>query len=74
MKDHWDCVLNDLEELGSTTLFLKNQYSTEIFSYGLRLLQFYSSTFHQTSVESAQIRSEDNLYSPEFNRSIFFSR
>ena len=38
-----------------------DQYNIEIFSCCLRLLPFYSSTFHQTNVESAQIRSEDNL-------------
>ena len=31
----------------------------------LGLLSFYSSTFHQTNVEIAQICSEDNLYTPE---------
>ena len=38
-----------------------DQYSIEIFSYGLRLLPFYSSTFHPTKVENSQIRTEDNL-------------
>ena len=63
MKDHWDCVLNDLEELRDKEfLVLMDQYNNEIFSCYLRLLPFYSSTFHQTNVESAQIRSEDNLF------------
>ena len=55
-------VLNDLEELGDKEfLVLTKQYNIEIFSHGLRLLPFYSSKFHQTNVENAQIRSEDNL-------------
>ena len=29
--DQWDCVLNDLEELGGTRLHLTNQYNTGIF-------------------------------------------
>ena len=73
MKDQWDCVPNDLEELGEF-LVQMDQCNIEIFSRFLRLLPLYSSTFHQTNVEIAQIRSEKILYSPEFNRSIFFSR
>ena len=62
MKDQWDCVLNDLEELGDQEfLVLTSQYNIEIFSCGLRLLPFYSSTFHRTNVESSQIRTEDDL-------------
>ena len=62
MKDQWDCVLNDLEELGDKEfLVLTSQYNIEIFSCCLRLLPFYSSTFHQTNAESSQIRTEDNL-------------
>ena len=38
-----------------------DQYNIETFSCFLRLLPFYSSTFHQTNVEIAQDRSEDNL-------------
>ena len=38
-----------------------DQYNIEIFSCCLRLLPFCSSTLHQTNVESAQSRSEDNL-------------
>ena len=53
VKDQWDCVLNDLEELG--------QYSIEIFYCCLRLLPFCSSTFHRTNAESSQNRSEDKL-------------
>ena len=61
MKDQWDCVLNDLEELGGKEfLVLTSQYNIEIFSCCLRLLPFYSSTFHQNNVESSQNRSEDN--------------
>ena len=33
--------LNDLEELGGTKLFLKNQYNTDIFSCCLLLLLFF---------------------------------
>ena len=62
MKDLWDCVLNDLEELGDKEfLVLMDQYNIEIFSCFLRLLPFYSSTFHQTNIANSQIRSEDNL-------------
>ena len=62
VKDQWDCVLNDLEELGDKEfLVLTNQYNIEIFSCCLRLLPFYFSTFHQTNIENSQIRSEDHL-------------
>ena len=62
MKDQWDCVRNDLEALGDKEfLVLMDHSNFEIFSCCLRLLPFYSSTFHQTNVESAQIHSEDNL-------------
>ena len=61
MKDQWDCVLNDIEELGDKEfLGLMDQYNTEIFSCYHRLLPLYSSTFHQTNIEYSQIRSEDN--------------
>ena len=60
MKDQWDCVLNDLEELGDKEfLVLMDQYYIEIFPSYLRLLPLYSSTFHQTNVENSQIRSGD---------------
>ena len=60
MKDQWDCVLNDLEELkGKEFLVLTGQKSVETFSCCLRLLLFYSSTVHQTNAESCQIRTED---------------
>ena len=62
MQDHWDCVLNDLEELGGKEfLVLMDQYNTEIFSCFLRLLPLCSSTLHQTNVEIVQDGSEDNL-------------
>ena len=62
MKDQWDCVLNDLEELGDKEfLVLIYQYNIEIFSCCLRLLPLCSSTFRQTNVESAQNGSEDDL-------------
>ena len=61
MKDQWDCVLNDLEEIGDKEfLVLTSQYNIEIFSCCLRLLPFCSSTYCQTNVERAQNRSEDN--------------
>ena len=61
MKDQWDCVLNDLEELGDKEfLVLMDQYNIEIFSCFPSLLPLYSSTFHQTKVEIVQNRSEDN--------------
>ena len=62
MKDQWDRVMNDLEELGDKEFrVLTNQYNIEIFSCFLRLLAFCSSTCHQTNTESSQNRSEDNL-------------
>ena len=60
-KDQQDCVLNDLEELGDTRLFLKNQYSAGIFSCFLLLLPFFSSTFHQTNEGNTGNISEDFL-------------
>ena len=48
-----ECVLFDLEELGGIEfLVLTDPYNIEIFSCCLRLLPFYSSTFHQTNAES----------------------
>ena len=62
VKDQWDCVLNDLEELGDKEcLVLTGRSSIEIFSCCLRLLPSCSSTYRQTNVESAQICSEDHL-------------
>ena len=61
MKDQQDCVLNDLGELGSTESFLKNQYSTGIFSCVLLLLAWRSSTFRQTDDDKTQNDPEDDL-------------
>ena len=72
LKDQWIAswmTLNSSEI--KNFLSWTSQYNNELFSCGLRLLPFYSSTVHQTNVEIAQDRSEDN--SPEFNRSIFSS-
>ena len=44
-----------------------------LFSF-LRILPLYSSTFHQTNVENAQMVPKIIFESPEFNRSIFFSK
>ena len=74
VKDQWDCVLNDLEELGDEFLVLMDQYNIEIFSCFLLLLPLYPSTFHQTNVEIVQNYSEDHRSVSEFDRSIFFSR
>ena len=61
MKDQWHCVLNDLEVLGGKEfLVLMDQYNIEILSCFFRLLPLYSSTIHQTNVEIAKNRSEDN--------------
>ena len=46
---------------GKEFLVLTDQYSVQMFSCCLRLLSFCSSTFHQTNMVSAQIRSEDHL-------------
>ena len=61
MKDQWDCVLNDLEKLGSTRLLLMNQYNTGIFSCFLLLLPSFSSTFRQTHDDNTQNDPEKNL-------------
>ena len=62
MKDQWDCVQNDLEELESKEfLVLTGQYSIEIFYCCLRLLPSCSSIHHQTNIGSTQICSEDHL-------------
>ena len=63
MKNQWDCVMNDLEELGGKEFLLKDRYNIEIFYCFLLLLPLCSSTFHQTNVEMAQDRSElDNRW------------
>ena len=62
MKDQWDCVLNDLEQLGDKEfLVLMDQYNIKIFSRFLSRLPLYSSTLHQTNVEIVQDGAEDNL-------------
>ena len=62
VKDQWDCVLNDLEELeGKEFLVLTGQYNIEIFYCCLRLLPSCSSLHHQTNIESAPNCSEDHL-------------
>ena len=62
MNDQWDCVLNDLEELGDKGfLVLMDQHNIEIFSCFLLLLPFYSSTFHQTNVERDHRVDEEYL-------------
>ena len=62
VKDQYDCVLNDLEELGSEEfLVLTDRYSVEIFSCCLCFLPSCSSIHHQINVESSQIYSEDHL-------------
>ena len=61
MKDQWDCVLNDPEELGDKE-FLTWWISTILKSFLVTSASchFYSSAFHQTNVESAQNCAEDN--------------
>ena len=60
MKDQWDCVLNDLEELGDQEfLVLTNQYNIKIFYCCFCFLPSCSSIHHQTNIESTQICSED---------------
>ena len=74
MKEQWDCVLNDLEELGDKELLvLTNQYNIEIF-FLFRLLPFDSSTFDQTNFEILKFVSKMIFSTPEFNPSIFFSK
>ena len=62
MKDQWDCVLNDLEELGDQEfLVLMDQYKMKSFLVTSASCHFALPHFHQTNDESAQIRSEDTL-------------
>ena len=71
IQDQWDCVLNDLEELGDKEfLVLMDRYNIEIFSWFLRLLPCCSSTFRQTNVEIAQNGSEDHIliFAPSSSR------
>ena len=63
MKDQWDCVLNDLEELGGKEFLLTSQHNIEKFSCFLRLLSLYSSTFHQINVEIAQDDHDEKEHS-----------
>ena len=61
MKDQQDCVLNDLEELGGTRLFLMNPHNTGIFSCFLLLLPCCSSTFRQTNDDNTRNDHEGDL-------------
>ena len=73
MKDRWDCVLNDLEEElgGKEFLVLVDRYNIETFLVSSAFLPLYSSTYQcWDRTKSWKII----LQSPEFNRSIFFSR
>ena len=55
MKDQWDCVLNDLEEVGDKEflLVLTNQYTSASCHFTLP-------HYIRSNVENAQNRSEDN--------------
>ena len=68
MSDQKDCVLNVLEELGDTQLFLKKQYSTGIFSFFLLLLPSMLSTCYQTNEGNARNISEYFLYFSRIER------
>ena len=59
-------LLSDLEELGDTELFLKNQNSTEIFCFVLHLLPCSVSTFRQTNYDKTRNDSEDDLLFSRF--------
>ena len=63
MKDQWDYVLNDLEELGDKQLFLKYQCSTDISFLVLLLLPSIISNDHLPNVVLVEIGSEDNSLS-----------
>ena len=71
MKDQWDCVLNVLEKLGDTQLFLKNRYGTGIFSCFLLLPTMLSTCYQTNKGNTRKIWRFFN--SPELNGSIFFS-
>ena len=49
LQDQWDCVLNDLEELGGKQLFLNHQCSTAISFLLLLLLPSMLSIDRQTN-------------------------
>ena len=76
VQDQWDCVLNDLEELGDEGfLVLTDQYSIETFSCCLRLLPSCSSIhFIRPILRVLKFIPMIIFQSPEFDRSIFFSR
>ena len=62
MKDQWDCVLNDLGELGGKEfLVLMDQYNMEIFSCFLAACHFTLPHFIRPMLRVFPIRSEDNL-------------
>ena len=61
-----DYVVNDLEELGDTELFLKNQYNTDIFSCFFLFLSCCSSNCRQTNDDNTRNESEDCLVFSRF--------
>ena len=64
MKDQWDCVLNDLEELGDKEiLFLMDQYKIESFLVSSDFLPLYSSLFIRPMLRLHKIVPMILLYS-----------
>ena len=63
MKDQWDYVLNDLEELGDKQLFLKYQCSSDISFLVLLLLPSIISNDRLTNVILVEIDFDDNSWS-----------
>ena len=73
--DHWDCVLNDLEELGGNEfLVLTDQYSIEIFSCCLHLLPSCFSYITRPTLRVLKFVPKIIFQSPEFDRAIFFPK
>ena len=74
MKDQWDCVLNDLEELGEKEfLVLTSQYSIEKFLVASASLHLALLRFIRPMLRVLKIVPKIIFQSPEFNRTIFLS-
>ena len=62
MKDQWDCVLNDLEELGGEEfLVLTGQYNIEIFLVASASCHLALPYIIRPMLRLCKNRSEDNL-------------
>ena len=74
VQDQWDCVLNDLEEVGDKEfLVLTSQYNIEIFSYSSSSCHDALPLFIRPMLRVHKFVPMIIFSSPEFNRPIFFS-